>query len=454
MWVEVRRKSEEAARPSEVEAPSGAQPRIVEPAPAAAAAPATSPTPPAEHPALAAKAVSTPEPDIAPIAEIAARAELEEPELITIDSSTLDSDALDSIVVELPGDLASEVPLNAVPEHAIELIVDEPQGVPTEAEVDAMLAATATALLTSSLGSDPVLDEEITPIETIIPIDDGIHVRYGVEDALGQVVRVDATPASYVAAEAAFELSLPTMSSIAVLEQEEEYEAVGQEFTYERPVGAPLFSEEAILAASAAPVQDLEVEQALGRVDLAADLDREPADAAAGQPPPWDRTSDVTAIAPDEPPAGLAAAAPQEAAATEPVPVVDVSEQIAVWSTALTEWASVPVLRHDAPAASPAIEAAASPAIETRQAEVNAAPSPAPSVTEHIEPEPEPEHRTALPRAASCGDTHGSYARRTVPDAVRTRRRIAALGRRSDRARRPRPPTRRSRRSLQPRTQR
>ena len=51
-----------------------------------------------------------------------------------------------------PGQDAEEFELNDVPDNAIQIIDDEPQGVPTEEEVDAMLGATATALLTSGLG--------------------------------------------------------------------------------------------------------------------------------------------------------------------------------------------------------------------------------------------------------------------------------------------------------------
>ena len=56
-------------------------------------------------------------------------------------------------MVASPGQAAEEFALNTVPDNAIQIVDDEPQGVPTEEEVDAMLAATATALLTSSLAA-------------------------------------------------------------------------------------------------------------------------------------------------------------------------------------------------------------------------------------------------------------------------------------------------------------
>ena len=58
-------------------------------------------------------------------------------------------DSHESIVVAIPGQAAEEFALNGVPDNAIQIIDDEPQGVPTEEEVDAMLAATAGAMLTS-----------------------------------------------------------------------------------------------------------------------------------------------------------------------------------------------------------------------------------------------------------------------------------------------------------------
>ena len=63
-------------------------------------------------------------------------------------------EAFDSIVVSIPGQDAEEFELDDVPDNAIQIIDDEPQGVPTEEEVDAMLGATAAALLSSGLGDE------------------------------------------------------------------------------------------------------------------------------------------------------------------------------------------------------------------------------------------------------------------------------------------------------------
>jgi twitching motility protein PilT len=247
----------------------------------------------------------------------------------------------EEVVVALPDDLAVDVPLHVplhdVPEHAIQLIEDEPQGIPTEAEVDAMLAATAAALLTSGLaGDEQVLDDDVIPIETVIPIDDGISDRYdGAEVPISDVVRFDATPMSYSAPEVTFELSPPS-ASIAVLD-EHDYEVAQPEFAYERPIGTPLFSEEAILAAAGHPelveapsperVSSTvpEVEQPpipeLGHVELTPEPPAPDVDAASGEPPSRD----------------------QIAIATEPDEPIDLDEQVAVWSAALNEWSMPPI---------------------------------------------------------------------------------------------------------------
>ena len=70
-------------------------------------------------------------------------------------------DAPESIVVAIPGQAAEEFALNGVPDNAIQIVDDEPQGVPTEEEVDAMLAATATALLTSGLAGEVISGDDV-----------------------------------------------------------------------------------------------------------------------------------------------------------------------------------------------------------------------------------------------------------------------------------------------------
>ncbi len=69
-------------------------------------------------------------------------------------------EAHESIVVAIPGQAAEEFALNGVSDNAIQIIDDEPQGVPTEEEVDAMLGASATALLASGMAGEVVSDED------------------------------------------------------------------------------------------------------------------------------------------------------------------------------------------------------------------------------------------------------------------------------------------------------
>jgi len=125
---------------------------------------------------------------------------------------------IDSIVMALPGEGSEEVPLNTVPDHAIQLVDDEPQDAPTEEEVDAMLAATATALLTSGL-----TDEQ------------QVHEVHGVHEA-----HVPDTP------EPAFELA-PPAESVA---EQPEAEAEAAAPAFDAPPGTPLFSDEAVRAAA------------------------------------------------------------------------------------------------------------------------------------------------------------------------------------------------------------
>jgi twitching motility protein PilT len=92
-------------------------------------------------------------------------------------------DAPESIVVAIPGQAAEEFALNTAPDHAIQIVDDEPQGVPTEEEVDAMLAATATALLTSGLGGDlPSADDVVAPAVAEVPADAAVGKKIEVAD--------------------------------------------------------------------------------------------------------------------------------------------------------------------------------------------------------------------------------------------------------------------------------
>ena len=110
---------------------------------------------------------------VASVAETVAEPALAEIELVTSVAAETDLhpaanvqlDAPESIVVAIPGQAAEEFALNAVPDNAIQIIDDEPQGVPTEEEVDAMLAATATALLTSGLAGEVTSgDDVVAPV--------------------------------------------------------------------------------------------------------------------------------------------------------------------------------------------------------------------------------------------------------------------------------------------------
>ena len=69
------------------------------------------------------------------------------------------SETVETIVVALPGEGAEAVPLDATHEDAIQIVDEEVQGLPTEAEVDAMMAGAASELLTSGLTVDHVPDE-------------------------------------------------------------------------------------------------------------------------------------------------------------------------------------------------------------------------------------------------------------------------------------------------------
>ena len=69
-----------------------------------------------------------------------------------------DSEAVETIVVALPGEDAEAVSLDAA-HDAIQIVDEEVQGLPTEEEVDAMMGGAASALLTSGLTVDHVADE-------------------------------------------------------------------------------------------------------------------------------------------------------------------------------------------------------------------------------------------------------------------------------------------------------
>ena len=145
VWVEVRRKpvpAPVAAAPVSEPGPE-AEPKPVAP-PAAAPEPvptaATDPVPPPD--------TVLPEPDVEPAVESVTN---------PIPDPIAEADA--TITVAFPGEGTESVSLDAVHESAIQIVDEEPQGVPTEEEVDAMMAATASVLLTSVLTVDHINEE-------------------------------------------------------------------------------------------------------------------------------------------------------------------------------------------------------------------------------------------------------------------------------------------------------
>ena len=138
VWVEVRRRAIEIPQPV---APADVSEPEVEATPAAVASVAET----VAEPALA---------EMELVTNVAAETDLHP-------AANVQLDAPESIVVAIPGQAAEEFALNTVPDNAIQIVDDEPQGVPTEEEVDAMLAATATALLTSGLAGEVISGDDV-----------------------------------------------------------------------------------------------------------------------------------------------------------------------------------------------------------------------------------------------------------------------------------------------------
>jgi twitching motility protein PilT len=104
-------------------------------------------------------------------------------------ATTVEPPSIETIAVALPGQETEHVTLAGVPDDAIQIVDDEQQGVPTEAEVDAMLAATASALLTSGLGADHVDDADIAAVADTVslidaPAEGDVDQAQGFEAAL------------------------------------------------------------------------------------------------------------------------------------------------------------------------------------------------------------------------------------------------------------------------------
>jgi twitching motility protein PilT len=328
VWVEVRRKPVEVAQAPEpaAQVPEQAAPELEQPVPPVEqVAPAVEQVAPVaeEPPAPVAQAPEHVEPEPVAIEAAAPATSTAEYEPI----AQPEPDLADMIVMALPGDLAAEVPLDSVPDNAIQIVDDEPQGVPTEDEVDAMLAATAAALLTSGLGPEYEIRE---PADAYEPV--GVSAP-----ELAELV-------SHTVSDPTFELTPPPL--VARVDEEAEED----ELVLVTPGGTPLFSEEAMLAAAAQPTHDAIADQ--GRVQARSDT------------PPAAAPVQVFREAAPELASGTVEIVPT-------VPPVDLAAQVAVWSNALTEWNSAP-----APVPSAEEAAAASPSEVIQPAAPESVPEP------------------------------------------------------------------------------
>ena len=264
VWLEVRR------RPIEIEAAESpeAVPQAEQPVEHVAVSQAHASEPdadPVQAAAVSSEAAAVDESTAVesahePLAEPAPHAE-HEIELVGEEESLVDSPAvpevlpedIESIVVAIPGQEAEEIQLDGVPDNAIQIIDDEPQGVPTEEEVDAMLAATATALLTSGLGDDAVENEG--RIELRDPALEAEREETPVVlKTEGEAFAIDVDASI---AEPGFELSPPPALARADDEVSEDADVIA-----DAPLGTPLFSDEAVLAAAAVPVPEVAIEEA------------------------------------------------------------------------------------------------------------------------------------------------------------------------------------------------
>jgi twitching motility protein PilT len=138
---------------------------------------------------------------------------------------------VDSIVVTLPGQ--RQMSLGNVANDAIQIVDEEPQGVPTDEEVDALLATAAAALMTPDVQADEDEDEDQDENDDVLG--ETAYDRF-----TGADTEVPAGPAEPV-----FELSPPPLM-LATIAESEDLEPV---FV---AVGAPLFEEAAMAAAAAA----------------------------------------------------------------------------------------------------------------------------------------------------------------------------------------------------------
>ncbi len=306
-------------------------------------------------------------------------------------------DDVESIVVALPGEDSAEVALDHDPERAIQLVDDEPQFAPTEEDVDALLAATASSLLNSGLSVD--VD---APIEVEAPPDAessdasdlageahiSMDVDASLEIDLDSIAVADAPstfapPPDEAAApgvEAVPEFALSPPPAIVDEPAPEPVEPV-----HERPQGAPLFSDAAVAAAAAPEPPPVAVEAAPSIAEVAID------DLASVEPPVPIETPSVAEPAP------VLAIDDVRGDETATPAAEDLEAYAAVWSNALHEWAS-------GPARADTFAADRSPAIE----QPAAAPLPPPVVAKSPEMPPmevRPDDAGAIGHQATAADT-------------------------------------------------
>jgi hypothetical protein len=223
VWVEVRRRpidvsklqvtAEELAAANaatladahpHAEAPHQEVPAaaIEEPQPAAAdtSAPAAAAAPEPVAVAVPGEAVTATE----PAAEAAPEASLPEPEIEVITEAEAAApaaeaplDTNESIVVAIPGEAAEEFALSGVPDNAIQIVDEEPQGVPTEEEVDAMLGGASSELLNSGIIGGVVTEEPEPADEPVaLVVDESFDEETEIDLTLQEPVTVSepATP--------------------------------------------------------------------------------------------------------------------------------------------------------------------------------------------------------------------------------------------------------------------
>jgi twitching motility protein PilT len=170
---------------------------------------------------------------------------------------------VESIVVALPGEDDAELVLDHEAERAIQLVDDEPQRAPTEEDVDAMLAATASSLLNSGFSADADVPIEIAaPGEAVSIDDEDISLDESVSDADPSVeinldsIAISDLPSSFVPTVddlVSADDAVPEFALSPPAEGHDESATESVEPAHDAPQGTPLFSD-AALAAAAPPV--------------------------------------------------------------------------------------------------------------------------------------------------------------------------------------------------------